>query len=334
MGVAMGRKPRVHFFGALYHVIARGNQRQAIFRSDADRRRYLDLLNQYRTRYGFHVYAYVLMSNHVHLLLEVGKTPLAKAMQGLQQSYTLYFNRKYKLVGHLFQGRYKDILCDRDAYLLELVRYIHLNPVRSKIVDTPGNYTWSSHHAYVGTADNENIERDWILKQFSPQPNRARQLFDRFVLDGVGAGHREEFYTVKEQRYLGDDEFLDRVDRKINNEPSRPRRLDLAKIETAVCRHFELPVNLLRSRSKERRGSFGRALVACLVQELGGTALNQVAKRYARDQVTLSLGLKALRQKIGQDLGLRRNVENLLSELCTGPKTERRSRESQEKLNN
>jgi putative transposase len=317
----MGRKPRVHFPGALYHVIVRGNQRQAIFRYDADRRRYLDLLKQYRKRYDFHLYAYVLMSNHVHLLLEVGETPLAKAMQGLQQSYTLYFNRKYKLVGHLFQGRYKDILCDRDAYLLELVRYIHLNPVRSKIIDTPGNYAWSSHRAYVGAGDNENLECDWILKQFSPQPAQARMLFDQFVLDGAGVGHREEFYAVKEQRYLGDDEFLDRVDRKLNNEPSRPRRIDLAKIEAAVCRHFELPVNLLRSRSKERRGSFGRALVACLAQELGGTALNQVAKRYGRDQVTLSLGLKALRQKIGQDRKLRRDVESLSSELRTGQKT-------------
>ena len=249
-------------------------------------------------------------------------------MQGLQQSYTLYFNRKYTLVGHLFQGRYKDILCDRDAYLLELVRYIHLNPVRSKIVDSPGNYAWSSHRAYVGAGDNENVECDGILKQFSPQPAQARKLFDQFVLEGVGAGHREEFYAVKEQRYLGDDEFLERVDTKLNNEPSRPRRIDLATIEAAVCRHFELPVNLLRSRSKERRGAFGRALVAWLVQELGGTALNQVAKRYDRDQVTLSLGLKALRQKIGQDLGLRRNVENLISELCTGQKTEWYSRES------
>lgn len=316
----MGRKPRVHFPGALYHVIVRGNQRQATFRSDADRRRYLDLLKQYRTRYAFRLYAYVLMSNHVHLLLEVGETPLAKAMQGLQQSYTLYFNRKYKLVGHLFQGRYKDILCDRDAYLLELVRYIHLNPVRSKIVDTPGNYAWSSHRAYLSAGDNENVECDWILKQFSPQSNQARKLFEQFVLGGVGAGHREEFYAVKEQRYLGDDEFLDRVDRKINKEPSRPRRIVLAKIEAAVCHQFELPVNLLLSPSKERRGSFGRALVACVAQELGATALNQVAKRYDRDQVTLSLGLKALRQKIGQDPGLRKNLENLLSELRTDKK--------------
>jgi putative transposase len=314
----MGRKPRVHFPGALYHVIARGNQRQAIFRSDSDRRRYLDLLNQYRKRYNFHLYAYVLMSNHVHLLLEVCETPLAKAMQGLQQSYTLYFNRKYKLVGHLFQGRYKDILCDRDAYLLELVRYIHLNPVRSKIVDSAGNYAWSSHHAYVSAGDYETVECDWILKRFSPQRAQARRLFEQFVLDGASAGHREEFYAVKEQRYLGDDEFLERVDTKIYAKLSRPRPFDLADIESAVCRHFELPVNLLRSRSKDRGGSFGRALVAWLGQELGGTALNQVAKRYDRDQVTVSLGLKALRQRIGQNSKLKRDVESLLIELRTG----------------
>jgi len=239
-------------------------------------------------------------------------------MQGLQQSYTLYFNRKYKLVGHLFQGRYKDILCDRDAYLLELVRYIHLNPVRSKIVDSPGNYTWSSHHAYLSAGDNEMVECAEILKQFSPQRAQAQRLFEQFVLDGAGVGHREEFYALKEQRYLGDDEFLDLVDTKINSKMSRPRRIDLANLESAVCRHFKLPVNLLRSRSKDRGGSFGRALVAWLGQEVGGTALNQVAKRYGRDQVTLSLGLKALRQKIGQDSELRRNVENLLSELRIG----------------
>jgi REP element-mobilizing transposase RayT len=136
----VARKPRVHIAGALYHVIARGNQRQKIFRSDADRRRYLELLNEYRMRYPFRLLAYVLMPNHVHLLLEMERHPLSKIMQGLQQSYTAYFNRKYKLVGHLFQGRYKDILCDRDAYLLELVRYIHLNPVRSKLVRDPGEY--------------------------------------------------------------------------------------------------------------------------------------------------------------------------------------------------
>ena len=124
----MARRPRVEFAGGLYHVICRGNQQQAISRSDADRKYYLESLERYRQRYGFKVYAYVLMSNHVHLLLVTGEVPLSRIIQRLQLRYTGYFNRKYNKVGHLFQGRYKAILCDRDAYLLELVRYLHLNP--------------------------------------------------------------------------------------------------------------------------------------------------------------------------------------------------------------
>jgi putative transposase len=106
----MARKPRVEYRRALYHVIVRGNQRQVIFRSEIDRKYYLNRLEEYRQRYGFKVYAYVLMSNHVHMLLETGQVPLSKIMHGLQLRYTGYYNRRYKKVGHLFQGRYKAIL--------------------------------------------------------------------------------------------------------------------------------------------------------------------------------------------------------------------------------
>ena len=144
----MARKPRVEYSGAFYNVICRGNQRQVIFRSDPDRKYYLQRLETYRKRYGFTLYAYVLMSNHVHLLIETGEIPLSKIMQGLQFTYTRYFNRKYRKVGHLFQGRFKAILCDREAYLLELVRYLHLNPGRIRSPVDPWKYRWSSHAAY------------------------------------------------------------------------------------------------------------------------------------------------------------------------------------------
>jgi putative transposase len=124
----MARKPRLFAPGILYHVIVRGNQRQRTFLSPANYQTYLEKLTQYRRQHEVTIFAYCLMPNHVHLLLECGKTPLGKFMQGLQQSYTQYYNRKYKKVGHLFQGRYKAILCQKDAYLLELIRYIHLNP--------------------------------------------------------------------------------------------------------------------------------------------------------------------------------------------------------------
>ncbi len=128
----MARKPRVEFDGAFYHVIVRGNQRQKVFGDDRDRLAYIERLEQYRERFGFSVYAYVLMANHIHLLVETKRVPLSKIMQGLQFSYTQTYNRRHRTVGHLFQGRYQAILCDRNEYLLELVRYIHLNPARDE----------------------------------------------------------------------------------------------------------------------------------------------------------------------------------------------------------
>ena len=132
----MARKPRVQFPSAFYHVIARGNQRQDIFLSDEDYKNYLGFAAHYHERYDFTLYAYVLMTNHLHMLIEIGKTNLSKIMQVLQFRYSRYFNDKYGKVGHLFQGRYKAILCQKDAYLLELVRYLHLNPVRARIKDS------------------------------------------------------------------------------------------------------------------------------------------------------------------------------------------------------
>ena len=136
----MARKPRVHFPTALYHVIARGNQRQAVFLDEKDFRTYLSFLAEYKTKHSFHLYTYALMKSHLHLLMPVEETPLSKIMQILQFRYTRYFNKRYRKAGHLFQGCYKAILCDKDAYLLELVCYIHLNPVRSGVVGDPDKY--------------------------------------------------------------------------------------------------------------------------------------------------------------------------------------------------
>lgn len=317
----MARKLRVHYPGALYHVISRGNQRQIIFRADTDRRRYLQLLKQYRERYQFQLYAYVLMANHVHLLIQVGKYPLAKIMQGLQQSYTVYVNRKYKLVGHLFQGRYKDILCDRDSYLLELVRYIHLNPVRSKIVVDPADYPWSSHHDYLSRGSAKGtalVQTEWVLEQFAPDLARARRKYREFVSDGIGLGHRDDFYDVKEQRFLGDDQFVEKINRHLDLDVTPKVRVDLSVIESAVCRRYQVAAELLRSPTKEHRGSFARAVVAYLGQELGTVKLNEVAARYGRDQVSLSLGLKRLRERLAQEVDLSENIRGLLKELRTG----------------
>jgi len=156
----MARKPRIQFEGAFYHVITRGNQRQKIFKDEEDNRQYLETLAKYKDLYKYHLYAYVLMHNHVHLLIETGETPLSRILQGINQSYTAWFNKRYKTVGHLFQGRYKAILCDRDSYLLSLVKYIHLNPVRARLIKTPEEYPWSSHRVYIKPARKSIVDEE------------------------------------------------------------------------------------------------------------------------------------------------------------------------------
>jgi len=143
----MARKPRIEFPGALLHVIVRGNNRQEIFHDDADRRSYLERLGLYVAEGGATVYSFCLMPNHVHLLMEMGERSLAQVLQRLLTWHARHHSVKYKRVGHLFQGRYRAILCDKDAYLVELVRYIHLNPVRAGLVTHPGEYRWSRHRA-------------------------------------------------------------------------------------------------------------------------------------------------------------------------------------------
>jgi len=145
----MPRHPRVHAEGLLYHVIARGNDGQKIFLRQSDYQAFTEALRTVRQRYLFSLYAYVLMSNHFHLLLEVDRFPTARILQSLLTGYVRRFNKTHRRRGHLFEGRYKAIVCDRDSYLLELVRYIHLNPLRAKMVTQPGQWQWTGHGEIV-----------------------------------------------------------------------------------------------------------------------------------------------------------------------------------------
>ncbi|WP_094603811.1 hypothetical protein SPSIL_042210 [Sporomusa silvacetica DSM 10669] len=175
----MARKPRVHYEKAIYHVIARGNNKDRIFLDSEDKYKYLDLVDRYRRKYNFEIYAYVLMDNHIHLLICVNDTPLSKIMQGIQQTYTSHFNRKYQHVGHVFQQRYKAILCDNDAYLLKLVCYIHQNPCRANLPDQIG-YAWSSHADYMA-GHGRTANPTFILHMFSGDIRQAIQLYAEMI---------------------------------------------------------------------------------------------------------------------------------------------------------
>ena len=181
----MARPLRVEFPGALYHVTSRGNAGQEVFLDDGDRLNFLDILAEVVERYRFICYAYCLMGNHYHLLLETPEANLSRGMRQLNGVYTQRFNRRHKRSGHLFQGRYKAILVEKDAYLLEVARYIVLSPVRAGLVRSPGRWRWSSYRATAGLEEPPQfLKVEWLLSQFDLRPERARRAYRRFVAQG------------------------------------------------------------------------------------------------------------------------------------------------------
>src|SRR5262245_45941406 len=154
----MARPLRINFAGAFYHVIVRGNEQRAVFRTDRDRFDYLDRLAHYSAKFGFRLLACCLMGDHVHLAIETGEASLSKIMACLQSSYTQAFNRRHRRVGHLFQGRYKAFLIEKDRYALALLRYVHENPVKAGIVAAPEEYRWSSDRHYRRGKDLEWLD--------------------------------------------------------------------------------------------------------------------------------------------------------------------------------
>jgi putative transposase len=206
----MARPLRLEFPGALYHVTARGNARNAVFLSDGDREGFLQCLKESVTRYGWLCHAYCLMDNHYHLLIETPTANLSLGMRQLNGVYTQRFNVQHQRVGHLFQGRYKAILVERDSHLLELCRYVVLNPVRAKMVKRLERYRWSSYPATLGlVACPDWLSTDWLLHQFATRRSTAQQRYAAFVSQGVGLA--SPWGALKGQVLLGTDAFANKL---------------------------------------------------------------------------------------------------------------------------
>ncbi len=267
----MARKPRIEYEGAFYHVITRGNQRRRLFKGDDDFQKYISLLAFYKERYKYSLYAYALMSNHVHLLIETRQIPLSKILQGINQSYTMYFNGKYKTVGHLFQGRYKAIVCDKDAYLLSLIKYIHLNPVKAKIAKEAGEYRWSSHRSYDKQLKNDIVDTDPVLRMFSEDKSQARKLYRAYINDGIEV-KKEDIYKTVSQRILGEEKFVDKVMEKIDERFKNKRKhheYSLKKIAETIGEMRGITLKQLREKSNNREILTVRQLASLAAREFG-----------------------------------------------------------------
>nr|WP_119628567.1 transposase [Methylocaldum marinum] len=206
----MARPLRIELSGGLYHVTSRGDRREAIFFSDEDRRVWLDLLGQVCSRFNWICHAYCLMTNHYHIVIETPEGNLAQGMRQLNGVYTQMTNRTHGRVGHVFQGRYKAIMVEKDSYLLELARYVVLNPVRAGMVNDVDDWPWSSYPAMVGSMSTPDwLQTDWLLGQFGRQRNQARAGYIDFVRAGVGLPSLWD--KLQGQIYLGDQAFVARM---------------------------------------------------------------------------------------------------------------------------
>ncbi|MBP8116766.1 MAG: transposase [Nitrospira sp.] len=230
----MARPLRIEVPGAVYHVTSRGNARQDIVVDDRDRVQWLTVLAHVIDRYGWRCHAYCLMDNHYHLLLETPQPNLSLGMRQLNGRYTQDYNRRHERVGHLFQGRFKAILVEKDAHLLELCRYVVLNPVRAKIVPHPRQWAWSSYRATVGERKAPVwLTTAWILHQFGQRVGPAQERYRTFVAEGRGGPVPWEHLTG--QIYLGSEQFVaqhqpNRVIRDIPRRQTQAQRPSLVKL--------------------------------------------------------------------------------------------------------
>jgi putative transposase len=283
--MAMARPLRIEFAGALYHVTARGNAQSNIFDDDNDRQQFLSLLQNTVDRYDWYCHAYCLMDNHYHLLIETNTPSLSKGMKLLNGTYTQYYNRQHKRVGHVFQGRFKAILVQKDSYLLELARYIALNPVRARMVRSAKDWPWSSYRATAGYDENAAcLTTDCVLAGFAKTKNVAQQRYRDFVQQGKG--QPSPWQKLKNQIYLGDDEFVNDMQCKLDPEQSLkdiPKKQKQAPVK---------PLSYFAERYKTRDVSMAQAYLS------GHYTLEQVGEHFGVSYATVS---RAVKQVEGRD---------------------------------
>lgn len=288
----MARKPRVHVAGGLYHLILRGNNRQVIFVDDSSRFRFLDLLSEGVPRFGYKVHAFCLMSNHVHLAVQAGDEPISKAMQnvGFRHARRTHWNAGSS--GHVFQGRFKAILVEDLAYALELVRYIHLNPVKAGLVARPEDWRWSSHGAYLGSRSWSFLTTSWILEMLADDPILARSRYLELLLSESSSPER--------------------------GSSKASRALNLEEVVNVVCGAMGTTPGSVVARNLSRLEAEVRSVILFVAVRLGVASVNDVAHRFGREPSGLSHGLHRLRARMVSSPEIALRVEALIDRLGSG----------------
>ena len=319
----MPRKARIDAPGALHHIIIRGIEKRKIFEDDKDRNEFVKRLGDILTEAETPIYAWALIPNHLHLLLKTGMIPIATIMRRLLTGYAVYFNRRHRRHGHLFQNRYKSILCQEEPYFLELVRYIHLNPLRAKSVAdirTLDKYPFCGHSAVI-----EKVQRDWqqvdyVLGFFGKRKSDARKAYRHFVKQGVKHGRRpdlvggglirsvggwsalsalrdEGVHVKGDERILGDSDFVEAVLKEADEQLERRYRLqvegfDLEWVARRVAAVMGIPLELVWEQSRRPLVVNARDLLCYWASKELGMSKTDLAKKLNLTQPAVSLAVR------------------------------------------
>jgi len=331
----MPRSSRIDAAGALHHIIARGIDGCEIFRDNTDRNNFLDRFGGIITETRTNCFAWALIPNHFHLLLRTGAVPIATLMRRLLTGYAVSHNRRHSRSGHLFQNRYKSILCQEDAYLLELVRYIHLNPVRAGIVKdikALDKYPFSGHSAIMGKVMRQWQDADWVLKLYDDRLWMARRRYRAFVEKGVSQGRRSDLmggglirssggwaavkakrkakiFEKSDERILGDGDFVEEVLVAAQEQMEKRYRLaaegyDLDTISSKVCDMMDVDAASLWAPGKERKRVEARSVLCYWAVRDLGTNMAELSRRLKLSISGVSLSVKR-GERIVQDRGYR-----------------------------
>jgi REP element-mobilizing transposase RayT len=319
----MPRKARIDAPGALHHIIIRGIEKRQIFRDNNDREQFIQRLCDIIADTDTPCYAWALIPNHVHLLLKTGPTPIATVMRRLLTGYAVYFNRRHKRHGHLFQNRYKSILCQEDSYLHELIRYIHLNPLRANLVNdlkALDKYPYCGHSAVLGKVNRDWQQVEYVLGIFGKRKAGAKKAYRQFVENGVSQGRKPELTggglvrsiggwtalkalrneTVRikgDERILGDSDFIEAVLKKADEQMERRYRLeaegfDLDRVAGRVAKVMSIKPDLIWEMSRRPQVVAARDLLCYWTSKELGISATDLAKRLNLTQPAISIAVR------------------------------------------
>ena len=296
MVLSMARPLRISFPGAFYHITSRGNERKAIYKSRSDRLKFLSYLESATARYAAVIHCYCLMGNHYHLLLETPSGNLPQIMRHINGAYTTYFNTKRDRSGHLFQGRYKAILVEKDAYTKELSRYIHLNPVRAGLVDAPDDYEWTSYQAYIGAVPSpEWLTQAFILGYFSPRRATARKQYAAFVNAALGADYDSPLEAAVGGLILGNRAFVEKIRSRYLDNTLEGR--DLPELKKLQDRPSASLIDAAVERLANEEPTLVRNLKIYFHHKYSGRSLKELGRRFGIGESAVSQVCRRLNER-------------------------------------